>query len=320
MLPRTTDGGAINVMQAGNAARNEYYSRGISLFDKGLYTEAIVEFERVLQTTPVNDAPERKLASFYMGESYTNLGLTHLRMQMYHRAEEELKFALMLHPEYADLNYHLGVALYKHGKHQDATLCFAKALAINPGYARAKMYVGLCMLTQDDAAGMEHVLAAAEMQPAYADARYHGALDLWESGQTRKAVALLEDLVETDVDASAHLLEKGLEFLRECMFAEAADVLSEAVEMHPQYADLRNYLGQSYLCQDLVDLAIGQFQKALEINPEFVGARMNLASAYEREGRLDEARAELAQVLRIDRRNPEAEDRLARLQNGSQGV
>ena len=31
--------------------------------------------------------------------------------------------------------------------------------------------------------------------------------------------------------------------------------------MHPQYADLRNYLGLSYIGQEMVDLAIGQFQK-----------------------------------------------------------
>lgn len=307
-------------MQAGNAARNEYYNRGISLYDKGLYTEAIAEFERVLKTTPVKDAPERKLASFYMGESYANLGLAHLRMRMYHRAEEELKFALVLHPDYADLNFHLGVVYYKRGKYEDAALSFEKALAINPAYSKAVMYMGLTRLMQDDPEGISYVRRAAEIQPAYADARYRQAVDAWDSGETRQAIALLEGLLEIDVDASAHLLEKGLEFLRECMFAEAADVLSEAVELHPEYADLRNYLGQSYLCQDLVDLAIGQFQKAIEINPTFVGAHMNLASAYEREGRFDEARAELGQVLRIEQRNPEAEERLARLEHDVQGV
>jgi len=303
--------------QAGNIARNEYYSKGISLYDRGLYTEAIAEFERVLKTVPRQDAPERKLASFYMGESYANLGVVHLRMKMYHRAEEELKFALMLHPEYADLNFHLGVVYYKQSKFDDAILSFEKALSINPAYSKAMMYLGLAKLMQDDASGMEHIRRAVQIQPAYADARYHRAMDAWDAGETQQAVALLEELADTDIDTSAHLIEKGIQFLQEAMYAEACDVFSDAVDLHPHYADLRNYLGLSYLCQGMIDLAIGQFQSALEINPNFVGARMNLASAYEMDGRVDEARAELQHVLRTSPRNPEAEQRLSRLQTGA---
>ncbi len=303
--------------QSDNPARSQYYTRGISLYDRGLYTEAIAEFERVLKTVPGQDAPERKLASFYMGESYANLGLAHLRMRMYQRAEEELKFALVLHPDYADLNFHLGVVLYSQGKLDDAVMSLEKALSINPRYAGAMMYLGLSKLSQHDSSGIDHVLAAADAQPAYRDARYERAMELWDSGKTRQAVLLLEDLAQTDVDASAHLIEKGLEFLRQSMYAEAADVLEEAVDMHPQYADLRNYLGQSFLGQNLVDLAIGQFQKALEINPKFVGAHMNLALACEQAGRIDEAIAQLREVLQMEPENVEALDRLSSLHTGA---
>lgn len=312
MLPRTLIGGAIHVTQTGNV-RNESYSRGIDFYDQGLYTEAIVEFEHVLKTVPGADGPERKLASFYMGESYANLGLAHLHMRMYFRAEEELKFALLLHPEYADLNFHLGVVHYKCGKFADSRPLFEKAISINPKYYKGMMYLGLSLLMEEDAGGMRYVNEVVEAQPAYADARYYQAVKAWNSGDIRQAVILLEDLVETDVDASAQLLEKGLEYLKESIFPEAAGVLREAVALHPHYADLRNYLGQSYLWQDMIDQAIGQFQKAIEINPGFVGAHMNLASAYERDGRLDEARAVLTHVLEMNRSNPEAEDRLQRL-------
>lgn len=314
MLSRTLTGGATEVSKTENVARNEYYSRGIDFYDRGLYTEAIAEFERVLKTVSQTDAPERKLASFYMGESYANLGLAHLHMRMYHRAEEELRFALVLHQEYADLNFHLGVVYYRRGKYADAVLSFRKALSVNPAYSKAMMYLGLSRLMQNDAGGMKHIEEAVGVQPAYGDARYQQAMAAWEAGKSRETVVLLEELADTDMDAATHLLKKGLEFLRESMFAEASDALKEAVELHPQYADLRNYLGQSYLWQDVIDPAIEQFQKAIEINPSFVGAHMNLASAYERDGRIHEARAELTRVLKINRRNPEAEERLHHLQ------
>ena len=303
--------------QTGNVARNEYYTRGIGLYDKGLYTEAIVEFERVLKTVPGKDAPERKLASYYMGESYANLGLAHLHMRMFQRAEGELKFALMLHPEYADLNLHLGVVYYKQGKLEDASLSLQKALSINPKYSKAMMYLGLSKLSMHDVSGIDWIRQAAEVQPTYRDARYQRAMVMWEAAENHNAFLLLEDLAETDVDATARLIEKALELLRDSMYAEAADVLNEAIDMHPYYADLRNYLGQSYVGQSLMDLAIGQFQKALDINPSFVGARINLASAYEQRGRAIEAAAELRHVLTICPGNIEAEERLGRLQPGA---
>jgi len=301
------------VSRSENVGRTECYSRGMGLYDRGLYAEAIAEFERVLKSVSQQDAPERKLASFYMGESYANLGLAHLRMRMYQRAEEELRFALVLHPEYADLNFHMGVVYYKQGKLEDAALSFEKAISINPGYAKAVLYLGLSRLQRHDPAGIANVREAAEMQPAYRDARYVRAMEMWEAGEPRQTILLIEDLVETDVDASARLQERGLEFLREGKYDEAAEVLSEAADMHPQYADIRNYLGQGYLGQGMVDLAMGQFQRALDINPSFVGARMNLAAAYEQGGRPEDARSELKRVLEIDPTNLEAEQRLLRL-------
>ena len=299
--------------ETAKVARNEYYSRGITLYDHALYTEAIAEFERALETIPAEETPERKLTVFYMAESYTTLGLAHLRMQMYQRAEEELRFALVVHPEYADLNFYLGLVYYRQREYADAASQFEKALAINPEYAKAMMYLGVARLAQRDDEGLAQVQQAAQIQPAYGNARCSRAAEAHRGGDTAEAIRLLEEVAETDIDEISYQLEKGLELLKREIYPEAGNAFQEAVSMCPHYADLRNYLGLSYLHQGLTDLAVGQFRKALEINPAFVGARMSLACAYEQNGKADLAIAEFEQVLRIDPGSPEAKNRLAEL-------
>ena len=72
-----------------DVSKNENYNRGVELYDQGSYTESIAAFERVLKSSD-EGSPEHKFASFYMCEAYANLGLTHLRMNMYRRAEKEI--------------------------------------------------------------------------------------------------------------------------------------------------------------------------------------------------------------------------------------
>ena len=298
-----------------DVSKNEHYNRGIWLYDRGLYTEAIAEFERVLSSAVANGAPERKLASFYMCEAYGNLGFTHLRMKMYRRAEEELKQALAIHPEYADLLCHLAVVYYRQGRYDEAEERLQKALAINPKFARALMYLGLTQLKMGSAGGLKNIAEAVKFQPAYSGEKYDQALSLY-SGSTEEGIQLFEELAETDIDQVSYLLEKGLKLMKQQEYAAASETFLEAISVSPHYADLRHKLGLCYLHQGMTDPAVSEFNKALEINPRFVGARLGLAAAYRKADAPDLAVKELKHVLRLDPGNPEAERILAELGKG----
>ena len=287
-------------------SKNEHYNRGIALYDRGLYAEAIAEFEQVLKSVPQDDAPERKLASFHMCEAYVNLGLAHLRRNMYHRAEEELKFALMIHPQYADLHYYLGVICYRQEGYDGAGKQFQEALAINPKFVRALMYLGITRLRMGNGDGLASIAEAVTIEPAYNDDRYERALALHNDGDTQEAYRLLEEVADTDVDRISYLLERGFKLMSQEEYSEAADIFLDAISVCPQYADLRHYLGLCYMHRDMIQEAVGQFKKALEINPNFVAARMNLATAYHKGGMTDLAVEELDQVLRLTPDDPEA--------------
>jgi tetratricopeptide (TPR) repeat protein len=264
-------------------SKSDNYSRGVALYDQGLYTESIAEFERVLEAVP-EDRPERKFASFYMCEAYANLGLTHLRMNMYRRAEEELNLALMIHPNYPDIHFCLAVTFYKQARYQRAETHLKRALEINPRYARARMYLGMTRLRRGDIEGLGDISESTCIEPAYQGVQYGRAMSLYQSGDLDRCLHLLEEVAETDADQVSTALEAGLRLMNMGQSEEATKAFLEAVAVCPNYADLRHYLGLCYLEQGMLEMAIGQLRHAIEINPDFVEAQTTLAIAVEMAG------------------------------------
>ena len=294
-------------------SENEHYNKGLMLFDHGLYAEAIAEFEQALDSASEGDIPERKLASFYICEAYINLGLNHLRMGMHHRAEEDLKLALTIHPEYADLHFYLARVYYREEQYDRAEEQLKKALRVNPKYARALIYLGLVRLKKGKEKGLADISKAVDIEPAYDDENSQLAASLYHSGDIDQAIRLIEEAAEIDVDQVSYLLEKSRKLMKEKAYPEASDALLEAIAICPHYADLRHYLGLCYMRQGMAAPAVEQFTKALEINPAFIMARINLAAAYEKGGEMDLAVGELKHVLSLDPGNHMAERMLSKL-------
>lgn len=288
-----------------DVSKFDNYNRGVALYDQGLYTDSIAEFERVIDIAEEN-SPEWKLASFYMCEAYTSLGQTHLRMNMFRRAEKELKLALLLHPDYADLHCSLGVTCCKQGRYDESQSHLDKAIEINPTYGRALVYRGMSRLRKGDPNGMKDLEAGVSAEPVFCGDKYAKAVGLYHSGDLDKCLVLMEEIAESDTDQAGDALSRGLALMDRCRYEEAAQEFLGAVSSCPQYADLRHHLGICYLNQGMVEVAIGQFRKAVEINPSFKAARISLAGAYAKDGKVDLAAHELQMVKEMDLDNIEA--------------
>ena len=70
--------------------RNEDYDRGLRYFDQGLYEQAIEELEKVVAEESRSDPLSRRLATFYVAESYSNLGSLALQKQAYDNFLEDV--------------------------------------------------------------------------------------------------------------------------------------------------------------------------------------------------------------------------------------
>src|SRR5690349_3082614 len=90
--------------------RNNHYDKGIRLFDQGLYEEAIGEFALSIQAGKGKPDPlTDRLASFYTAESYAHLGHAAMKHGLWEKAEDCFRSALAIHPNYADLHFHLAL-------------------------------------------------------------------------------------------------------------------------------------------------------------------------------------------------------------------
>jgi tetratricopeptide (TPR) repeat protein len=116
-----------------------------------------------------------------------------------------------------------------------------------------------------------------------------------------KAIALAEKAVTLDPNmADAHaFLARNLAFADRC--EESIAMYKKALRLNPFPPSWYYYqLASSYSCVDKYEDAIEAGKKAVHLAPNSLWAHLALIIAYHNSGREQEARAEAAEVLRID--------------------
>ena len=281
--------------------RNPHYDKAIRLLDQGLYQEAIAEFEQVGTADPA----VYRLARFHLGQAYAELGQRYLQGGLLERAEAALRHAIEIHPRFADLHCHLGIALRQQGRYAEAEQALCNALEINPRFAFAKLQLGICYLQQGATEkGWQAVQEAAALEPRLHTSTYHKAMQLREDGDLDGAVAALEQVRITEVEDVQFHTRLGDDLYRRGRDAQAAEEYRKALNVNGHYPDLYNRLGVALLAHgDLVG-AEQAFRNALEINPRYVEAQANLVLALREAGKEPEAQQALQRLAELDAHNP----------------
>jgi tetratricopeptide (TPR) repeat protein len=89
-------------------------------------------------------------------------------------------------------------------------------------------------------------------------------------------------------------------FYRNERLDDAIDQYQLALEISPDYADVRNDLGTALFVKGRLDEAITQYQKALEGIPDSALVHCNLGIALGQKGKRDEAMKQFQQAIRLD--------------------
>lgn len=98
----------------------DYYNEGVSLYDQGRYSEAIIKFDRSLEIDPTN-----KEAWLYKGLSLDDLGRYPEALICYDKA-------IAIDPYYVIPWYNKGIILGNQGRYLDSITCFDRVIAIDP--------------------------------------------------------------------------------------------------------------------------------------------------------------------------------------------
>jgi tetratricopeptide (TPR) repeat protein len=216
-------------------------------------------------------------------------------------AEEALSRAVALNPEYADAYVYLGLAQDMQGK--DGLDAYEHALALAPGSAVAQFYAGLYWRRFGDAGkALAHLEAAQRLDPenpaiAAEIGGAHASLgDLQAAEQwLSQAVTLAEH------EARWWRLLARFALDNEYHIAEVGlPAARQAAGLEPDNADGADLLGYALVLTG--DLANGQklLERAVTLNPESASAYLHLGVLYARLGQHAQAEALLNHALALD--------------------
>jgi tetratricopeptide (TPR) repeat protein len=213
------------------------------------------------------------------------LGREHYAKREFDQAETVLREILARDERFADVHQMLGVIAHADGNFIAAERHFERALEINPNYTEAALNLAVTYNDRGKYDAAREVYARIKGRPAHSGQ----ALEPFARG---KIANMHADLAQAYVDSG--LVREGI--------AE----LEKALNLCPDFADLRTRLGA--LLREVNDVAgaRAQYEAAVAARPNFVAARIQLGVVLLALGEADGAEREWKQALEIEPENPHA--------------
>lgn len=187
---------------------------------------------------------------------------------------------------YADVQHALGVIYHGTGRFADARAAFERALEINPDYTEAAINLAI---TYND---LGHYAEAQDLMSRLEPARRPGGATPLDSF-TRGKIANLHAHV-ADAYRSAGALD------------DACREYAKALELGPDFVDIRMRLAQCLADRGATDDARSQLETLLEIKPGFTNGWVQLGLLRLRTDDHQGARSALNRALQQDPSHPRA--------------
>jgi Flp pilus assembly protein TadD len=213
----------------------------------------------------------------------------------------------------------LGVALYHHGRIQEAIDHFTAALRIKSDYAEAHNNMGSALERQGKSqVAIAHYAEALRIKPGSIKVHKNLGTFLLRQGKTQEAIDHFTEVLRIEPDDVEVLNNLGTLLFRQGKTQEAILHFNKALRIKPNYVEAHNSLGIAFGSQGMGREAIASFTEALRIKPDSAEVHNNLGTLLFRQGKAQEAIAHFTEALRIQSDYAEAHNNLG-IAFGSQG-
>lgn len=291
--------------------REELFDQALRAFDRGDWDGAVERFEACLDGA---DPTLARLAKFYMGESYAQLGRAMFIRGSFQDAETNLLRAIEISPRYPDLYIALARVYAKLGDDLQREAMVARALEINPRFVDARFELGrLCYDRGDYDTGVRLMRESIEDDIALDRRTFELGLEAHLGGNVEVARSHFERALGNESDEGHLHLSLAINFHRDRMYVEAAKEYALACDLMPNYADVHCRYGQVLLELGRLPEAIVALRWATQINPRYVQAHAHLGVALIRSRQHELAEDELHAALALDPSNQVALTAVRRL-------
>ncbi|MBN1423341.1 tetratricopeptide repeat protein [Candidatus Fermentibacteria bacterium] len=228
------------------------------------------------------------MPSMFNADAYYNLGVAYMK-EGRPEARETYEKALILEPDYPEANSNLGAMLDQAGEHQRAIECFNRVLIRYPDDVESNLNLGNALFNLGDIEGARaQFLKVLALQPRNQLALNNLAVLARRREQPPPALPPLPfPGMPTPMDEAASLTNRAAELLKRQQYAEAAELLHDAVQLCPDLPQAHNNLGIALA--ELGDLsgARREFEAVLRLDPTNRSARANLTRMDKREDEME---------------------------------
>lgn len=231
------------------------YNKGLALDRLGRHSEAIAEFDKVLQVDGKNLL------------ALAGKGIALDRSGEYQEAITCFDQALKIDPRHTISLVGRGWALIELGEYDEATAWFDRALKIDPRYTYALAGKGLALSRKND---FDHAVdcynKALKIDGNDINTLAHKGLALTSLRQCKNAFVCYERALEIDPEDACTLLNKAETLLAQHKEEDAKELLKKVIEVNPCDVSLLDKLIGNLEQVDLLDAAIVCCDKVLDIN------------------------------------------------------
>lgn len=283
-----------------SATAENNYAKGIRLYNRHKYSEAIVHFEKALGGQSACSSLQRNLARFYCAQAHRNLGIVRYAAGNFTSSLTEFQKALALNKEHVDLHYFMGVCFNNLQKYDEAAQAFNHLLKVDPDHMSTQLKLAITFhnleMWEKAAAIYRNVLSK---NPQYADVHYHLGLAHLGEGRPDLAEKAFQAALSINPDYLDARIKIGITQTYLGKFDAALDGLLSLSNKYPSYPDLHYYISIVHAGRNENLQAIDRLKQALKINPNYQDARIKLALLYCREAEFPAALKEIEEIGKI---------------------
>lgn len=265
-----------------------HYERGLALYRKARYKEALDEFDSAAKLDPANE-----IAIRYRGHaSYMT--------QDYNSAVEDYGRAITLNPKVASLYYSRALAFFELRDFRLAVEDLTEAVTLDPKYAAAYYKRGLTLaeLGRSDLAlkDFNTAIGLDGNQVSYFESRGHIH---YQNRDYDAAISDYTSALRLRPNEATEYVYRGNSYLMKRDFDRAIADYSKALEMAPQDARTLASRADAYFQLGKLDEAESDADKAIALDPKKADAYSTRGHVRARRGDYDQAIKDLDMAVEI---------------------